>query len=119
MGKVIPPPAADLLVTHALLITQDAQRRVIADGALAIRDGRLLAVGPTAEVASQFSASRTLDGQGRALFPGLVNTHTHLFQSAVKGLGEDMGVEAWVQAVTFPTARAMTPEDVYLAALVC
>ncbi|MBP7693413.1 MAG: amidohydrolase [Anaerolineales bacterium] len=119
MDTSAPPQTADLLVQHALLITQDAQRRVIEDGALAIRDGRLLAVGPTAEIAPRFAARRSLDGQGRALFPGLVNTHTHLFQSAVKGLGEDMGVEAWVRAVTFPTARAMSPEEVYLTSLVC
>lgn len=119
MDNAVTPQPADLLVQHALVITQDAQRRFIEDGALAIRDGRLLAVGPTAEVAPRFAARRLLEGAGRALFPGLVNTHTHLFQSAVKGLGEDMGVEAWVRAVTFPTARAMTPEDVYLTSLVC
>ncbi len=118
MDRAIPPQAADLLVTHALIVTQDARRRIIADGALAVRDAKVVAVGPTAEVTAQFSASRTLAGQGRALFPGLVNTHTHLFQSAVKGLGEDMGVEAWVRAVTFPTARSMNPDEVYLAALV-
>lgn len=119
MDNAFPPQPADLLVQHALLVTQDAQRRVIADGALAIQAGRLIAVGATAEVAPRFAARRVLDAGGRALFPGLVNTHTHLFQSAVKGLGEDMGVEAWVQAVTFPTARSMSPEEVYLTSLVC
>lgn len=113
------PQSADLLVQHALIVTQDAGRRVIEDGALAIGAGHILALGPTSEVAAQFSAGRVLEGGGRALFPGLVNTHTHLFQSAVKGLGEDMGVEAWVRAVTFPTARAMSPEEVYLTSLVC
>lgn len=113
------PQAVDLLVEHALVITLDAERRVIEDGALAVRGSTLLAVGPTAEVAPRFTAARAIDGRGRALFPGLVNTHTHLFQSAVKGLGEDMGVLAWVRAVTFPTARTMTPDDVYLASLVC
>jgi 5-methylthioadenosine/S-adenosylhomocysteine deaminase len=113
------PQSADLLVQHALIVAQDAERRVIEDGALAVREGRILAIGPTAELAPRFSAGRVLEGGGRALFPGLVNTHTHLFQSAVKGLGEDMGVEAWVRAVTLPTARAMSPEEVYLTSLVC
>ncbi len=62
MDTSAPPQTADLLVQHALLITQDAQRRVIEDGALAIRDGRLLAVGPTAEIAPRFAARRSLDG---------------------------------------------------------
>src|SRR4029077_815398 len=63
-------------------------------------------------------AAKTLDARKRALFPGLINTHTHLFQSAVKGLGVDMDVQAWVQAVTIPTVVSMSAEGVYLAALV-
>jgi 5-methylthioadenosine/S-adenosylhomocysteine deaminase len=108
----------DLLVQHALVITQNEQREVIEDGALAVLGGRLAAVGPTAGVAAQFTAPKIIDARRRALFPGLVNTHTHLFQAAVKGLGEDMGVEQWVQAVTFPTAVTMSPEEVYLLSLV-
>ncbi len=108
----------DLLVQHALVVTQNEQRQVIEDGALAVVNGRLAAVGPTAEIAARFSAPKVIEARGRALFPGLVNTHTHLFQSSVKGLGEDMGVEQWVQAVTFPTATTMTPEEVYLFSLV-
>src|SRR3972149_1126073 len=109
---------ADLIVQHALVITQNEQREVSEDGALAVLGGRLATVGPTTEVAAQFTARKTIDARGRALFPGLVNTHTHLFQAAVKGLGEDMGVEQWVQAVTFPTAVTMSPEEVYLLSLV-
>ena len=48
----------------------------------------------------------------------MLNIHTHLFQSAVKGLGEDMAVEQWVQAVTFPTAATMSAEEVYLLSMV-
>ena len=113
-----PVETVDLIVRHALLITQDDERRVFEDGALAVRDGKIAAIGVTAEIDDQFTATTTLDATGRALFPGLLNTHTHLFQSAVKGLGEDMAVEQWVQAVTFPTAQAMNPEEAYLLALV-
>jgi 5-methylthioadenosine/S-adenosylhomocysteine deaminase len=111
-------PDVDLLVQHALLVTQNDQRQIIDDGAVAVQGGRLVAVGPTAEVAAKVTAARTIDAHQQALFPGLVNTHTHLFQSAVKGLGEDMGVEQWVQAVTFPTAVTMSSEEVYLFSLV-
>lgn len=109
---------ADLLVRHALLITQDANRRTIDDGALAVVGNRIAALGPSDEIDAAYRASHVIDADGRALFPGLLNVHTHLFQSAVKGLGENMAVEQWVQAVTFPTAQALTPEDAYLAAMV-
>ena len=108
----------DLLVRHALIVTQDDQRRSIHDGAIAIDGNLIMAVGATAELDRLYTAKRMIDAAGKALFPGLFNTHTHLFQSAVKGLGEDMAVEKWVQAVTFPTAAAMKPEDVYLLAMV-
>lgn len=112
------PTPVDLLIRHALIVTQDAQRRIIDDGALAVRGDRIVALGATAEVDSAFTAPRVIDGSGRALFPGLLNIHTHLFQAAVKGLGEDMPVEQWVQAVTFPTAAAITPEEAYQLTLV-
>ena len=111
-------PNADLLVTHAIIITQNEKRAVSVYGALAVQGSTIAAVGPTDEIAAQYTARKVIDARGRALFPGLVNTHTHLFQSAVKGLGEDMAVEQWVQAVTFPTAVTMSAEETYLAALV-
>jgi imidazolonepropionase len=81
---------ADLLIVHAaeLLpcsgpaegIRGAALERVepIADGALAIRDDRILAVGPTAEVARKFSAATTIDATGRLVSPGFVDPHSHL-----------------------------------------
>jgi len=109
---------ADLMVRHALIVTQDECRTVIEDGALAVQGNTIVALGTTAAIEGAYTADKAIDASGRALFPGMLNIHTHLFQSAVKGLGEDMAVEQWVQAVTFPTAQAMTPEETYLLALV-
>ena len=108
----------DLIVQHALLITQDERRTVINDGALAVHNGVIVALNTTNEIQQRFTARKHIDASGRTLFPGILNTHTHLFQSAVKGLGEDMAVEQWVRAVTFPTAASMCPEEVYLLSLV-
>lgn len=108
----------DLLVRHAVIVTQNPDRVVLQDGALAVLGNRIAAVGTTDELDVRFQTDNLLDARGRALFPGLVNLHTHLFQSAVKGLGEDMAVEQWVQAVTFPTAAALSAEEAYLFAMV-
>ena len=82
---------ADLLVTHASeLLTLDhggpgpavgeAMRdlRIVTDGAVAIRDGRVIAVGPTADLQARYQAARTLDATGRVVMPGFVDPHTHL-----------------------------------------
>lgn len=81
---------ADLLVTHASRLWTFAgpararRRRELAasgevrDGALAVRDGRIVAVGPTREVRTKFSAPEELDVENRAVLPGFVDAHTHL-----------------------------------------
>ncbi len=107
----------DLLLTHGVVITQDDARRVIVDGAIAIRGDRIAAVGPAAELTARFRAREAWDVRGQAIFPGLINTHTHLFQVSVKGLGEDMTVQDWVRAVTAPTAIHIQPDEMYLCCL--
>ena len=102
---------ADLIVRRALVVTQDATRRVIENGAVVVRGAQIVAVGSTTEIDLQWHAANVIDAAGQALFPGLVNVHTHLFQSAVKGMGEDLPLEKWVQAVTIPTATTMTPDE--------
>ena len=108
----------DLVVCHALIVTQDEHRIVIEDGALAVQGNTIAAMGTSAAIGSDYVAATTIDASGRTLFPGLLNIHTHLFQSAAKGLGEDMAVEQWMPAVTFPTAETLTPEETYLFAMV-
>jgi len=108
---------ADLLLKHALIVTQDARRSIFPDSAIAIQKGRILAIGPTAEIDSRFQCEQVFDLTGKVVFPGMINTHDHLFQVATKGLGEDMPVEKWVDVVTAPTSTHLTPEEMYYFAL--
>ena len=107
----------DLLVAHGTIVTQNDTREIIQDGAIAIRGDRIVTIGLTSELTAQYAAADTLDVQGNAIFPGLINTHIHLFQTGVKGLGEDMPVQAWVEVVTAPTAIHINPEEMYLFCL--
>lgn len=107
----------DLLLTHGIIVTQNNNRQIINDGAIAVHNGQIVAIGPTAEVVSGYTAAETLNVQDSAVFPGLINTHIHLFQTGVKGLGEDMPVQDWVEVVTAPTAIHINPEEMYLFCL--
>ncbi|MEO6885382.1 MAG: amidohydrolase family protein [Jatrophihabitantaceae bacterium] len=69
---------ADTLIRNALVVTMDDTRRVISDGALAIRDDLIVAVGKTEEVAAAWSADTVIDGARFVLTPGLINTHVHI-----------------------------------------
>ncbi|MGC8874404.1 MAG: 8-oxoguanine deaminase [Chloroflexia bacterium] len=74
-----------LLVRHAdLLVTMDAERRVLEDGGLWIVDGVIRALGPTADL--PHTADRAIDARGMVVLPGLVNTHHHLYQTLTRAL---------------------------------
>ena len=59
------PVAADLIIRHGYVITMDDASRILEDGAIAIRDGRILAVGPDAEIAARYAAGRVVDARRR------------------------------------------------------
>ena len=84
---------ADLLVYNATQVvtvaSPDGPRRgahmaelgIIRDGAVAIREGRILDVGPSDELRSQVRATQTLYAGGHIVLPGFVDPHTHLVWS--------------------------------------
>lgn len=69
----------DLLVHGGLVVALDERRRVLRDGAVAARDGRIVAVGPAGELRARFpEPGEALDATGHVVTPGLVNAHLHL-----------------------------------------
>lgn len=87
LAQTLPP--ADLILSHAHVVTMNARRDIIEDGAVVIRDSRLIAVGPVA-IASQFAAKKTIDVHGDLVLPGMINTHTHAPMTVFRGLGDDV-----------------------------
>jgi len=88
---------ADILITHGTVIAMDPARRVIADGAVAIGGGRILAVGTTAEVAAAHDAPRRIDARAKAVMPGLIDGHAHAGHGLVKTMGGS-DTDAWYAA---------------------
>ncbi len=70
--------AADTLIVNTLVVTMDDSRRVISDGAVAIRDDLIVAVGKTADVTAQWHSDTVIAGERFAVTPGLINTHVHI-----------------------------------------
>ena len=84
------PQAADFVVTGTV-VTADAERRVYTDGAVAVRDSRIVAVGPRAEVQRAFEGGHRLGGPRDLVIPGLIDTHNHMAQALVRSLAlEDL-----------------------------
>ncbi len=87
----------DLIISGGTIITVDANRRVIDDGAIAIAGDRIVAVGPTAEVASRYIARKTIDARRKAVLPGLIDCHAHAGHGLLKNLGGG-DADAWMDA---------------------
>ena len=103
------------LIRNATLVSAGPLGRVVDDGYLRIVDGQIAEVG-TGSV-SPGPGERLIEGRRRTVFPGLINTHAHLFQSLLKGLGADRQLIDWLSTVIAPSADELTEEDCYLGAL--
>lgn len=109
---------ADLVVAHAYLLTMDEQRRVFADGAVAISGREIVAVGPTADVLAQFDAARTIDAAGGVVHPGFVDCHAHVTYHLCRGAFGDTCSFGDVDPGFFvPYLNALGDEEEHAAAL--
>ncbi len=75
----------DLVVIHGYVVTMDEERRVYADGAIAISGRDIVAVGPTAEILARYEPIRTIDARGGVVHPGFVECHTHVTYHLARG----------------------------------
>src|SRR5499427_8939126 len=82
--------AGTQLIHDTTIVTADAAGSILYDAALAVRDGRIAAMGPAAEIRAKFTDAEPVDGRGRAVFPGFANTHTHLTRVLARGIYEDL-----------------------------
>jgi 5-methylthioadenosine/S-adenosylhomocysteine deaminase len=106
--------AADLLVVNARLVTMDGKFSLFDPGALAVKDGKILAVGPSADLSKRFAARASFDARGSIVMPGLVNTHTHAAMTLLRGIADDLPLEKWLTEHIFPAeGKNVSPEFVY------
>lgn len=83
------PRTCDLIVRNGRVVTMDDARAVHVPGAVAIRDGVLVAVGPDAEVRGAYAPAATIDAAGAVVHPGLVEPHCHVSMHTSRGMLPD------------------------------
>ena len=106
----------DLLIRDALILTLDADDRIIANGSVAVCGDRIVSVGPSDDPRVRWLPGKTLDAGGDILMPGLVNTHNHSPLMIVRGMVEDRGfAPAYLQGV--PQGDALGHEEALKGAL--
>ena len=106
-----------LLLSGGTVATMNPDREVIQRGAVLIDGDRIAAVGPASELEHAYPAADRVDARGKLVLPGMVNTHTHLIQTFLKGLGDDMPLYRWIKEMTLPASVQATEEDAHVAAL--
>jgi 5-methylthioadenosine/S-adenosylhomocysteine deaminase len=101
----------DLLITNGLVVTMDAQHRVVENGAVAVRGDAIVAVGSSAELAAQYDAVKTIDARGAIVMPGLINGHAHAAMSLFRGIADDLSLDEWLKKYIFPAEARNVTED--------
>ncbi|MBI3517465.1 MAG: amidohydrolase family protein [Proteobacteria bacterium] len=112
-----------LVIHDTTVVTVDPDDRVVYGGAVAIEADRVAAVGPSAEILARYPRAERIDGTGKAVLPGLANTHTHFLLAIARGIYEDLSppnrppFTAGGGLSTLPTPKLTPEEQVAIARL--
>ncbi len=102
---------ADILLTNAILVTMDEDFNLYEPGAVAVGGDSILAIGPEQEVRKAYTAVETIDCGGKVLMPGLVNAHTHVPMTLLRGLADDLRLDVWLLGYMMPVEREFVSPD--------
>jgi 5-methylthioadenosine/S-adenosylhomocysteine deaminase len=105
----------DLLVHGGDVLTVDEAGTVVRDGAVAVHEGEIIAVGTTEGVTARFTAAESIDASGCLVLPGLINTHTHLAMTLLRGRADDVTLQGFLERVLKWEAELLTPKNVAAA----
>jgi 5-methylthioadenosine/S-adenosylhomocysteine deaminase len=107
-----------IVIQNGTIITLDRDQRVIDSGYLLIEDDKIKSIGAGAVPVEMLQqADHLIDASQMAIMPGMVNAHTHLFQTFIRGLGDDLPLYEWLNKYIWPVAAGMTVYEAKLSGL--
>jgi 5-methylthioadenosine/S-adenosylhomocysteine deaminase len=108
----------DTLLTNALTLTMDESFSQHFPGAVAVKGDSIIAVGSEDDIKKEYSAGEVIDCNGKILMPGLINAHTHVPMTLLRGLADDLRLDVWLMGYMMPVEREfVSPETVRLGTL--
>ncbi|MBA7594958.1 putative aminohydrolase SsnA [subsurface metagenome] len=111
----------DLLIKNGLIVTMDKDCRIIANGSIAVEDGRIISV-KRGKVKTKSKPEEVIDACGKIVMPGLICSHTHLYGTLLRGaplkIETPTDFSQILQRVWWPMEEEMTREDAYASALI-
>jgi 5-methylthioadenosine/S-adenosylhomocysteine deaminase len=106
-----------LILSGGWVVTMNDRREVLEGAAVLVVGDRIAEIGSLGTLQQRNREARVIDCTDSIIIPGLVNTHTHLFQTLLKGLGDDLPLRKWFACMTAPAAVHLTHNDAYVGAL--
>ncbi|MGI8641055.1 MAG: amidohydrolase [Pyrinomonadaceae bacterium] len=101
----------DLIVSGGTVVTMDGEKRLILNGAIAVKADKIIAVDTASKIARQFSSKQTINANGKVVIPGLINTHTHIPMTLFRGIADDLDLQQWLTKYIFPAEAKNVTED--------
>jgi putative selenium metabolism protein SsnA len=108
-----------LLITHGTVVTLGEDNRIIEDGAVAVKGGKIEKIGKSTEFTDDYD--RIIDGRNRIVLPGFINAHMHFYSTMVRGLGKiepAVDFRDRLEKLWWRVDSRLTLEDCYWSALV-
>jgi 5-methylthioadenosine/S-adenosylhomocysteine deaminase len=106
---------ADWILNNAIVLTMDEKFHIYNPGAVAVVGDSIAAVGDQKLIEKDFQSGQVLDCQGKILMPGLINAHTHVPMTLLRGLADDLRLDVWLMGYMMPVEREfVSPEFVRL-----
>jgi len=103
----------DILIKNCAVVTMNDDDVILPEASIAIEGSRIAAIGPKVTGETR----KAIDAHGCVALPGLINCHTHVYQSLIEGIGYDMHFDPWNWRFLFPIVSKMQPEHGEISAL--
>ena len=109
-GDVAENDSSAIVLRHGTVLTMDADHRVLTDADVLVVDDKITKVGPGLDAPA---GAREIDASGGIVMPGMIDTHRHLWQTAMRGYGADWTLTQYFVWYYLEHGRKFRPEDIY------
>jgi 5-methylthioadenosine/S-adenosylhomocysteine deaminase len=106
-----------ILIKNGYIITVDKDFNIYPNGAVYIEDDKIIELGASNELEKKYSDAQVIDASGKAVLPGLVNTHLH--SGLIRGTAEDLALWEWLTKHVDPMHKVVTADNAYAASRLC
>jgi 5-methylthioadenosine/S-adenosylhomocysteine deaminase len=98
----------DIEIKNATIVTMDSGRRILKNQSIGIADGRIIGIEEKIKEESEY----VIDGKGKLVMPGLINAHTHLPMTLLRGVADDIPLMTWLQDHIWPIEANLTKDHI-------